>query len=241
MNYNVVNNISFKGAYLVNYSKAKNGTREKLESTIGNHHYQIYDDFNGKTNNVLYVLRNGKDYDFGKEIIDNNWGIRFKYMPDVDTKLRFDTQEDAVDFFKENEVKTITNKNDLLDYITQNRISRQKMLAVVKPSKKELLKNILRNMGVFLDDIEYKKDSKGVTKIFDSQNNLRVKISPYNPYDVAFVVAKETNTPNSEINCYAIDKEGSILHKFSTPKDLATFKKKFNESIVYLCHPEKFK
>ena len=108
---------NFKGAFLINYKKALPETRKCLEELIGPHKRQIWDTFSGKDKQVMYVMKNSKDYDVAHFVIKND--LNFKYYPEVSTKLQFepDKPQDVISYIKTQHPKLIQKPYELMEYI----------------------------------------------------------------------------------------------------------------------------
>ena len=96
------NSPKFQGSFLINYKKTLPELKNGLEEVIGKRHKQVFENFNGKKDNVMYVLSPSKDRKVANYIAQNN--MKFKYYPTVDTKCRFDEQEPelVIEYIKKN-------------------------------------------------------------------------------------------------------------------------------------------
>ena len=227
------NNVTFGGAFVINYKKSIPGMREGFEHAIGKHKRLIFEGYNGKKDTVLYVLKNSKDYDAANFLKRNN--KRFKYMPDVDTKLRFEYLEDAEKYISENKPVVISKIKDLMNFVTENRLKQRANY------RRPINEYIFKKLGITNDEVVRTKDSRGVVLYLDKNTDKpRVQLSPYNENGTTFVRVKDSTFPY-EVSRYAVDRDGNFLHKFETPEDINTFNDKFKKAIQFLCQPEKFK
>ena len=112
-----INNINFKGSFLINYKNVPVGTRKNLETVIGKNGKVVFDNFANKKESVMYVLRNSKDKAVADFVEQNK--LDFKYYPEINTQFRFDSDDEStlVNYIKNNKPKIISNLNDLLPLI----------------------------------------------------------------------------------------------------------------------------
>ena len=226
------NNVSFGGTFVINYRKAIPGMREGFENAIGKHKRIIFDGYNGKKDTVLYVLKNSKDYDAATFLKTNN--KRFKYMPDIDTKARFDTLEEAEKYISENNPTVISKIKDLMNYVSENRIKQKAIY------RRPINQYIFKRFGITNDEVTKTNDSRGIVLYRDKKTGkARVQLSPFNENGTCFVRVKDSTFPY-DISRYAVDKDGNFLYKFETPEEIKKFKEKFKAAWHFFCNPEKF-
>ncbi len=232
MNNNVSSvNPNFHGAFILNFSKLGSGMREGFEKAVGGNGRIIMEDF-GRKDRILYVLKNSKDYNAANFIKSN--GMRFKYMPEVDTKLRFDSYhpEEAEKYIAQNRPRVITKMRELMDFISTNRTKNK----TVKNSHKNIYDRICENLMINVQG-QKQKDSKGVVTIKDKANDGLVKISPQSKFGISYVYVKPSNKYDP-IMRYAIDSEGNKLATFQTPEGIKKFSENFNKAIRHHLHQD---
>lgn len=230
MNNNIQSNVNFNGAFLMKFPKNIPGMREGFERNLGKNGKAIYENFNGKKDEILYVLRDSKDYDVA-HFIDKN-GLRFRYMPEVNTKLRFDYEEDAINYINENKPTVISRIADLRSFIASFRTEKRANYT------KDIVPTIIDKLKIFMQNPVRSKDSRAITCIKDVESDAFVKISPANQYGNRFVLAKEKGA-EGEYRRYAFDKDGNIIKSFNDVDEFKLFREKFKEAISYQCNVEK--
>ena len=221
---------NFKGAFLINYTKARPETRKCLEDLIGAHKRQIYDTFAGKNNQVMYVMKNSKDYDVAHFVQKNR--LNFKYYPNVCTKLCFepDKPEDVLKYIKTQRPQLIKKTTDLIEYIKAHRtICRAKKDSHLSVADKII--NILhydKNAG------KKEKLTNASTIFTDNNTGDRIVISPKSALGTRYVCV----TPKreyEEIKRLAFDEQGNILKTFSPPDGIKLFNQLFKKAIKDQC------
>ena len=147
--YNSVSNTSFKGSYLINYKNSSKLARQNFENAIGEHKRQIFENFNNKKEQVLYVMKNSKDYD-AAQVIRKHY-LNFKYFPTMDTKLRFDTEkpEEVINYINENKLSTITKFADLIKYVENYRLKCRAKYKNISPQE-NFAEKILEHLKIQL-------------------------------------------------------------------------------------------
>ena len=225
---NNISNISFTGSYLINYKNTPKTVRECFEKAIGKNKRQIFDSFEGKKDQVLYVMKNSKDYD-AAQVVKKHY-LNFKYMPKLNTKLRFDTDkpEEVINYIKENKLLKITKFDELNKYINNYRI-RCRAKYKDTPPRKDLADSIMDALKINLNGVKT-RDAKGITTIKDKANNGLVVMSPKGKLGVTYVFYKPANKYESESR-YAVSETGEILAKYSTPDGIKKFKENFAKTL----------
>lgn len=215
----------FKGSFLINYNNTLPHTREFLENTIGEHKRQIFDDFNGKSNQVMYVMKDSKDFDVANFVLKNK--LKFKYYPTVSTKLRFepDQPQMVIDYIKQNKPTLINKYDELKTFITQNR----KKCRAVKNSHISTVDLILNTLKFDKTEGSKNKLPNGIT-IFKSNNNNTIVVSPKNDKNTRFIYINPHNEYDP-IKRYAFDENGILLKEFSSPNGITTFNQEFKKTI----------
>ncbi len=221
---NNVSSTNFRGAFILNFSKFGPEMREGFEKTVGGNGRIIMENF-GRKDNILYVLKNSKDYNAANYIKAN--GMRFKYMPEIDTKLRFDSYhpEGAEEYIAKNKPRVITKTRELMDFIAGNRTKNK----AVKNSHKNIYDKICEKLMINVQGTK-QKDSRGVMTIKDKTADGLVKISPQSKYGISYVYVKPSNKYDP-IMRYAVDTEGNKLAVFQTPEGIKKFSENFNKAI----------
>ena len=227
------NQQSFKGAFLINYKRAIPGLQEGFETIVGQHKRQIFRNFNGDKNSVLYVMKNSKDYDVAQFAARNE--MKFKYMPDVDTRCRFDEElpEEVVDYMSKNKPTVIDKVSELLDYVAQNRFR----CRARKDSHIDRHTRFMNNMGFDFKG-EGKTNSRGVTLFIDEKTGKKAVISPKTNSGFRFVAIKPPKK-SGEPEIYATTVDGKIVEKFEFPNELLRFRASFKKAIREHLHLDK--
>jgi len=219
------NQQSFKGAFLINYKRAIPGLQEGFETIVGQHKKQIFRNFNGDKNSVLYVMKNSKDYDVAQFVARNE--MKFQYMPDVDTRCRFDEElpQEVVDYMSKNKPTVIDKVSELLDYVIHNRYN----CRARKDSHIDKHTRFMNNMDLgFVGKGE--TNSRGVTVYIDEKTGRKAIISPKTNQGTRFVAIKPLNKKD-EPEIYATTVNGKIIEKFEYPNELLRFRASFNKAI----------
>jgi len=224
-------NLSFKGAFLLNFNRTLPGTREAFEHSMGKVRGQVFENFGGKKGNTLYVLRNSKDY-YAANFIKRN-ELKFSYMPEVNSKLQFDTYEPekVINYINDTKPLVIRKVDELMDYIQKYRQSCKSKGGVNNPCDELLDKLKIKFNGRKV------KNNKGVTTLRDDKTNGFISVSPPNAYGIYFAYVNPGNMYEYESR-YAVDKQGNILARFRTPDEMLLFKKKFIEAVKHHLHQD---
>lgn len=225
------NNINFTGAYLINYKKAIPNLQAGFERAIGDHKRQIFRNYAGDKDTVLYVLKNSKDYDAAHFIHKNE--MKFQYMPDVDTKLQFDERkpEEPVKYLQENTPKVITKMKELVKFVEENRLKNR----AVKDSHLSLVDKILNNIGVKPKVKAQFFDKTGVIKFIDKNAGGEIIISPKGQNSISYVYYKPFNKYDLP-TMFAVDKQGKKIAVFEDADEILQFRKNFNNAIKQYSH-----
>jgi len=231
MQNNISNGQTFRGAFLLNFNKTLPGTREAFERSMGKVKGQIFENFRGNEGDTLYVLRNSKDYYAAYSILMNN--LKFAYMPDVDSKLRFDTfePETVINYIDKIKPKQIRRIDKLMSYIKENRESCKSKGGFNNPCDGLLDKLKIKFNG------KRTKNCKGITTLKDDKTDGFIAVSPVNANGTYFAYVNPGNKYEHETR-YAVDKQGNILASFTTPDEMLLFKKKFAEAVKHHLHQD---
>lgn len=217
-------NISFKGTFIINYKNTIPGIKEGFEKAISDHKRITFNNYRNK-DTVLYVLKNSKDYGAANFIQKNR--IKFQYLPDVDTKLRFEPQfpELVTKYIKDTKPRIINKISELMDFVSKNRIhNRAKYGSESNWNKYFLQKNNINITGKAV------KDSQGVTTIKDEINSGKAVISPESKLGTRYVFIKPGNKYEDPMYL-AADKKGNIIAKFVSPDEILNFRIQFKKAI----------
>lgn len=225
MRNNIDNSLSFKGAFLINYKNTVPEIRTGFEKAIGNKKRQIFSAFKGDKDTVLYVLKNSKDYD-AAEFIKRN-GVKFKYMPTMDTNCRFDEYypEEAVKYIEEQKPKVISKLTELMDYVKANRVH----CRARKDSQIPFYKKVLDKLFITITGTRT-VDNKGITKIIDAEKDGFMLLSPKKSNGISYMYIKPSNDydPTQRL---MVDENANILAKFEGVDQITLFKERFNEAV----------
>lgn len=221
---------SFKGAFLINYKKALPETRKCLEELIGPHKRQIYDTFAGKDTQVMYILKDSKDFDVAHFIQKNE--LNFKYYPDVSTKLRFepDRPQDVITYIKTQHPKSIQKPYELMEYIKSYREN----CKTQKDSHLSVADKIINALCYDKNAGKKEKLSNASIIFTDKNTGDRIVISPKSTLGTRYVCV----TPKrdyEEIKRIAFDEKGNILKTFSPPDGIKLFNQQFKNAIKQQC------
>lgn len=218
-----VSNNGFKGGF-----KFQNISKEikKEIPQISNKGRQIFNNFPNE-NDVFLVLRDEFDYKALKFIKKHN--LKFAYYPLINTKCGLDSEcpEGLAAILEKTNSKPETDLNELGKRIKSqrnnkpyfgsdwNNISTDKVLQALCIDPENKTENIVKNIKVI-------KDKEFSRKIMITQPEVNTKIH---------YVMVVPDSPNQEIEKYAIDNNGKIRKVFKTPDDMKEFRKLFNSSI----------
>lgn len=225
MNNLQINQPSFKGAFLIDYKNTKPVLRRTFEETIARKGRQILPDFEGKFDQTLYIMKNSKDYDTAHFIKENN--LKFKYIPDIDTKMQFDSEEPekVSQYISENKPFVINKLDKLMDFISENRtINRARKNSELSYSQK-----IIKLLGVDMPDVKQKRND-GSKFIINKNTGDALLISPSNKYGSHYVIYTPKDEKKDVIRL-AIDKDNNILAKFSSPAEIVRFKQLYIKAV----------
>lgn len=227
-NINISNNCSFKGAFLLNFNKTLPGTREGFEKSMGKIKGQVFENFDGKNGDVLYVLRNSKDY-YAANFINRN-KLKFHYIPEISSNQCFepDKPKTVINYIKKTKPRIFRKFGEMMNFIKENREECRAINGYYTCEK------ILNNLRIELNG-KKEKDSKGITTINDGLGFL--VLSPQNANGTSFAYVKPNNNYDNARR-YAVDKDGNILTAFNTPNEMLEFKKQFVQSIKHHLHQD---
>ena len=221
---------NFRGSFVINYKKMAPQLRIGFEEVIGKNGKIIFENYKGQKDTVMYVLKNSKDYGAAHYIKDNKMG--FKYMPEVDTKGRFDTDfpEELNAYLKENKPKVISRIAELMQYIEMNRTN----CRAIKDSHLSVLDKFMQKNIMQIEGVKV-KNNKGVVTIRNAENGAMIVSSPMSKYGISYIYVKPAISHESATR-YAVDKDGNILAQFSTPDGMIQFRENFSKAINYHLH-----
>ena len=227
------NSPQFKGSFLINYKKALPEMRNAFENVLGAHKGLIYDNYNGKEHQVMYVVKNSKDFDAANFIIKNE--LNFRYYPDVSTKQQFwiDKPQEVVDYIKKTKAKLIQRHNELGEYVAKYRENCRQ----IKDSHLSVVDKILGALHFNKDCGKKAKDCRAITTFTENGTGNKVFVSPKNKNGTFFVLVNPNNGYD-KVCRYAFDEKGNLLKTFEPPNGIKLFKEKFNEAIRFKCNPD---
>lgn len=220
---------NFKGSFIINYKNTPSNMRQELEKNFNKKGKIIFENFEGD-NTVLYVLRDTKDYHVANFINKNQ--LKFKYMPDISSKLQFEnSQPDVVsDYIKQTKPKVIKKISELMTFVQANREKNK----AIKDSHLSLYQKALLNLKINTN-IKGKKNAKGIYIIKDTKNDGIICFSPKSKNGISYIYVKPSNSYD-EIMRYSIDEKGNILRTYQTPEGIKVFSEKFNQTIKHHLH-----
>ena len=226
MNISFNNNVNFKGAFLINCKNMTPEVKTELQDCVDNlKKKNIIENFNNKEGLNLYVTKNCYDVILADFICSHK--LKFKYMPDITTKERFDSREpeQAVEYIKTNKPTCITKINELSEFIEEYRIPKKKSPAFVKSPE-----NFLRCLDFNINGIPT-TDNKGITKIIDKANGKSIYISPQNRKGVTYIRTQDREGSYR----YAITNSGDVIELPNDVDGILAFRKKFNGAVEHYC------
>ena len=224
-NINYSYNTNFKGAFLINFKKYPANMRQHFEKSMGKVKGQVFENFRDIDGDILYVLRNSKDYHAAHFIKTNE--LKFHYFPDVNSSLRFDEDKPSsvINYIDKYKPKVIHNLSKLMEYINEHRTKCKSD----KDSHIGIIDKILKNCKTEMDGKKV-RNKNGVTLIKDSGGIGFIKISPSNNQGTRFVILQPANHHENQ-KLYAVDNGGNILHTFDSADAILEFKKQFIKAI----------
>lgn len=221
------NSPQFKGSFLINYKNTLPELKAGLEEVIGKNHKQMFENFNGKKDNVMYVLKNSKDTKVANYIKENK--MKFKFYPEVNTKCRFDEQEPefVIEYIKKNKPTYYTNTDEMMTALANRGVRIKK-----KPEGVNALAvdNILNTLQFSRKEGEINLIRDGIVSFVNNSTGDKIIISPSTKLGTRFVYSvpsKEYET----IKRYAFDEQGNILKTFDRPDGIKTFNEQFQKAI----------
>ena len=229
MNIQTNNKQNFTGTYIVNYQKAVKGTRQAFEDVLGAKSRVIVDNFNGNEKSVLYIVRNSKDKALGDFIVKND--LSFKYIPTLDvTTQSVSLKPKKLLKFIEEQPLIIHTKKKLQKFLTENRMPVTPQVTQKQPKPKAVVESVLKSLHVQMDG-QISKTPEGVILMRDKANDGLVKISPTSSKGVSYVYVKPANLYD-DVSYYAVEQKSGEVFKFgSSPEDIQTFKKGFQNAV----------
>lgn len=216
------NTTAFKGGFLVQYPKTIPGIREGFEHIIENSKKLVFENFNGDSRSVMYLLRDSKDYEAAQFIRLNR--VKFQYLPEVNTGVNIDPHHPhkLVEYISSTNPRRITKSDDLITFVEAERAPQ------VPNANRANLKQIRMLMQKLKIEINGQADLKrnGVYQILDKENGGAFVISPKNKFGFRYVFFKPSNKHEHETR-FAIDSEGNKIGYFNTPDGIKKFKELF--------------
>ena len=221
------NNISFGGAFVINYKRAIPNLREYFERTAFAHgSKQVFENYRGDKNKVLYVLKDSRDYDVAQFIRRNE--MKFEYMPEINTKLCLNPwkEQEAYSTIDSVKPKIINKMSDLMKFVEEFRLK-------IKSEKCPSIGRVDRVLKALKIVPEVKKvfdGTRGVTRYIDKAKNGEIIISPKGEYGKTFVYYKPSNRYENP-SFYEVDHLGENVRQLKTVDEILEFRKKFNDSV----------
>ena len=187
-------------------------------------HRQIFRNYKGKENQVLYILRNSRDIDAAEFIKRNS--LRFRYMPEVDTSARLDqnNQQSAIDYIKAAKPKIISNLTDLFKYVAQNRHRVEQHL-----SPTVLIKRMLDTLRISIGG-DINKTNSGIVVLRDKKASGMVELSPASENDIRYAYIRPNNAYDEPVRC-ALNLDGEIVGLYKTPEGILKFRELFANAV----------
>ena len=227
MEINNNNLCQFQGSFLIKYKNTIPELKVGLEEVIGKNHKQIFENINGKKDNVMYVLKNSKDVKVANYITQHK--MKFKFYPEVNTQCRFDEQERelVIEYIKKNKPICHTNTEEMLAALANRGVRiRKKLEGVNAPA----IDNILSTLKFNKKDGEANLIKNEIVSFVDNYTKEKIFISPSTKLGTRFVYSvpsKEYET----IKRYAFDEQGNILKTFDGPNGIKIFNEQFQKTI----------
>jgi len=203
------NNINFTGTFLI---KRPTKTMRKEITELAGKRKMLFD---FKPNNMLCVVRDSKDENIAKYILDRK--LYFNYFPELNTASGFDIAhpDKAKAIIKEH--TPVKKAKDL-----------EKLFP--KPVKKETKFSFIeRSLRTFqFNEMNYAlRSDKGIIHVFDKDTNkLIARISPPGKFGINYVHIEPKTIDDSPLR-YALDKDGKIIFQYTSLSGAKQFSKNF--------------
>ncbi len=218
-----VNNISqtnFKGGF--KFPQMPTGARNELCEFITTKK-QIFDNFK-KSGDVFLVTRDKTNFKVAEFIRKHK--LKFEFYPTINTKCQLDTQnpeglETLLDSIKEAPITTMSQLRKIL--------TRQKRNSSIEIKSPSYTDKILK--ALCIDNKHPVKNIKGATVIEDNEFNRKIFFSPPSKLNIHYVKVSHSSVDKGA-ELYAIDSEGNILNRYSTPDGIKIFNQRFKNSLV---------
>ena len=219
---NSVNNVNFKGAFIVDCKKMTPEIKTELQNCVSQlKKKNIIENFNNNENLNLYVTKNCYDKILADFICLHK--LKFKYMPSITTRERFDSKEPAMaaEYIKNNKPTCITKLNELVEFISKYRTQKQQ-------SSRKSIEYFLNLLNFDIDGIPEVND-KGMTQIIDKKNGKSVHISPKNRKGVTYIRIQDRDGSYR----YAITNSGNVIKLKNDVNGILDFLKKTNGAVEH--------
>ena len=218
--------LNFQGSFLIKYQKHIPELKEGLEEVIGKNHKQIFENFNNKKNQVMYVLKDSKDARVTKYLEKNN--LSFKYYPSMNTKCRFDETEPegVIEYIRKNKPTAYSTIDETITAIANRGIKIRKKQT---PTNAPDIENILASLKFDRKEGEINSIKNEIVRFIDNLTQEKIFISPRTKLGTRFVY-KVPNKEYEAIKRYAFDENGNILKTFDGPNGIKTFNEQFKKA-----------
>ena len=218
------NNVNFSGTFKIDYTRAAKGTREFIETKALNNHRQIFPNWEGNPNVVVYVTRDRKDYQMANAVYINN--LKVQYFPNINTRMGFDDEmpevlKHCLDSLPSTE--SIRGPKRVFNYVEEHRPHARTKVETLKPVKQpnryqqivDNLKLIFETKRVDLDD--------GIVKFVDI-NGGRGEVVIYPPKkDGSRYVSVTYNSPLDPERYYKFNKQNEIVETLNDFEGICKF------------------
>ncbi|MBQ7764695.1 hypothetical protein IJ384_04940 [bacterium] len=221
---NIQNNsrLNFTGAFRVRRPSEQATT--ELSTLIRNRGKQIFYNFEN-TSDIFLVVRDKYDRVVLKYLKEHN--LPLEYYPKINTSSGLDSQEPEKlsELLKNKKFNSpLTSVNQIKKHI--NNTNRNEYIENQSP---KYIDKILKSLCI--DNKHEIKTVRGAKIIIDKEFDRKVFISPPTINNIHYVKV-QPNSPNKNIDRYAIDSEGNILQSYRTPEAMMKFTERFNSLLL---------
>ena len=231
---NQTSQINFNGGFLIDYRYAVKGTMEYMETKAINNHRNIFRNWEGDSKKVFYITKDSKDFQVANAIFLN--GLKAKYFPKINTKLRVDENcpEVLEKYLTMPEYKeSISGAKRIYNYVEKTRPHSR---TVVNSHLKKVRTGVINIEDKIFNELNmvYKANKKtfsnGVTTFVSQDNPFnKVVIAPQAKNGSYYVYTYYSKFMNDN-RYYIFDEFGNLIKKYES-NELGKFFTNFEESV----------
>lgn len=213
---------SFNGGFL--FRNMPQEAKNKLPE-ITKKGKQIFDNFQTK-GDVFLVLRD--QYDKKALGFIKEHKLQFEYYPEISTRSGLDSEEPEgliklLGKYKYTPINSIRG--------TQKVLSNRRKLNNIESTSPEYISKILRALCIDNPGSSETKLVKGASIVDDKEFSRKIIISPPSKHNIHFVCV-EPYSSNAPSKRYAIDSDGNILARYSTPEGIRMFQENLSKLLI---------